>query len=75
VEQADRYQNNIIAAIAELAQGTRTGHPIDIRDGYFKHAVGSHFVFYRQSESNFDGIRVLHRRMDAPSHLQCRMDG
>jgi toxin ParE1/3/4 len=69
LEQAERYQNDVMAAIAELARGTRTGRPIGIRTGYFKYPVGSHFVFYRQSDSSLDVIRVLHQRMDAPAYL------
>ena len=69
LEQADRYQNDVMAAIAELAQGTRTGRPVGIREGYFKYAAGSHFIFYRQSDSSLDVIRVLHQRMEAPAHL------
>ena len=40
LEQADRYQNDILAAIAELAHGLRTGRPVDIREGYFKSPAG-----------------------------------
>jgi toxin ParE1/3/4 len=69
LEQADRYQNDIMAAIADLAHGTRTGRPIGIRERYFKYAVGSHFVFYCQSDLSLDVIRVLHQRMDAPAYL------
>jgi toxin ParE1/3/4 len=69
LEQADRYQNDIMAAIAALARGTRTGRPVDIREGYFKYATGLHFVFYQQSDSSLDVFRVLHRRMNASAHL------
>ena len=37
LEQADRYQNDILAPIAELAHGLRTGRPVDIREGYFEY--------------------------------------
>ena len=69
LQQADRYQNEIMAAIEALAHGIKTGRPVDIREGYFKYAAGSHFVFYRQSDSSLDVIRILHQRMDTEAHL------
>ena len=69
LEQADRYQNNIMGTIGDLAQGVRTGRPVDVREGYFKYQVGSHLVFYRLSGSSLDVIRVLHQRMDIAAHL------
>lgn len=69
IEQADRYQTQIIAAIEALADGKKTGRPVTVREGYYKYPVGSHVVFYRQSSSSLDVIRVLHQRMDVSSHL------
>lgn len=68
-EQADRYQDQIIAAIEALAAGDRIGRPVAVREGCLKYAVGSHFVFHRLSASSLDVIRVLHQRMDVSSHL------
>jgi len=68
-EQADRYQNQIIATIKELANGKKTGRPVPVREGYYKYAVGSHYVFYRVSGASLDVIRILHQRMDVASHL------
>jgi toxin ParE1/3/4 len=69
LEQADRYQNDIMAAIAALAKGTKTGRQVDIRAGYLKYLAGSHYVFYRQSDLNLDVIRILHQSMDVSAHL------
>ena len=71
-EQADRYHNQIMAAIEGLVNGSRQGRPIDdIRPGYRKLAVASHFLFYRITDAGLiDIIRVLHQRMDAASRLQ-----
>ena len=69
LEQADRYQNEIIVAIVGLAYGSMSGRPVDVREGYFKYPVGAHVVFYLQSESSLDVIRILHQRMDAPTRL------
>lgn len=68
-EQADRYHGQIIAAIEGLAAGVKTGRPATVREGYFKYPVGSHFVFFRQSDSSLDVIRILHQRMDVAAQL------
>jgi toxin ParE1/3/4 len=70
VEQADRYQNQIIAAIEGMADGSKTGQPVPVRKGYYKYRAGSHFVFYRVSDASLDVIRILHQRMDIASRLQ-----
>jgi toxin ParE1/3/4 len=71
-EQADRYHNQIMAAIGGLAEGGTEGRAIDdIRPGYRKRAVVSHFLFYRITDAGLiDVIRILHQRMDIPSRLQ-----
>ena len=69
LEQADAYHADIVAAFKGLAAGAKVGRPIDVRDGYYKYAVGSHLVFYRQSDFNLDIIRILHQRMDTSAHL------
>ena len=69
LEQADSYHADIVAAFEELAAGVKVGHAVDVRDGYFNYAVGSHFVFYRQSDSSRAVVRILHQRMDPAAHL------
>jgi toxin ParE1/3/4 len=69
LEQADQYHHDLIATIEALADGRKVGRPADIREGYFKRAVGRHLVFYRQSDSTLDVIRILHQRMDVERHL------
>ncbi|MCR4377561.1 MAG: type II toxin-antitoxin system RelE/ParE family toxin [Rhodospirillales bacterium] len=69
LKQADRYHNAIVEAFEDLAAGDKTGRPVDIREGYFKHAVGAHLVFYRFDEAGLVVIRVLHQRMDVGRHL------
>jgi toxin ParE1/3/4 len=70
-EQADRYHNQIMAAVEGLAGGSKQGRAIDdIRPGYRKLAVASHFLFYRIADAGMiDIIRILHQRMDAASRL------
>lgn len=71
-DQAERYTGEIINACRELADARRQGRAIDdVRKGYFKSAVGSHFLIYRlTSDGTFDIVRILHQRMDIPERLQ-----
>lgn len=71
VEQADRYILAIRDACAALADGGRQGRAIDdIRSGYRKLTVLSHFVFYRITGTGLvDVIRILYQRMDVTGHL------
>ena len=68
-EQAERYHRGIVAVMEELAAGAKSGRPIDIREGYFKYPVGSHFVFFQQSDEGIAVIRILHQSMDTDRHL------
>ncbi|MCY4303314.1 MAG: type II toxin-antitoxin system RelE/ParE family toxin [Aestuariivita sp.] len=69
LNQANRYYDQIMDTIEELASGQKQGRKVDIRDGYLKYAVGRHLVFFRCSDGMTDVIRVLHRSMDAALHL------
>jgi len=69
-KQADQYHADLIVAIKRLARGERTGRNVDeLRSGYLKYAVGQHVLFYRLSTHHLDVIRILHQRMDIPTHL------
>jgi toxin ParE1/3/4 len=48
-----------------------TGRAInDIRDGYFKLSVGSHFLCYRLTDTGvLEVVRILHQRMDIAGRL------
>ncbi|MGG1948880.1 type II toxin-antitoxin system RelE/ParE family toxin [Trinickia sp. NRRL B-1857] len=69
IDQADRYHRDLVATMAALAQGDKTGRVCTVRDGYLQYAVGSHIVFYRETETTRDVSRVLHQRMDVDRHL------
>lgn len=69
LKQADHYHNAIVEAFEDLAVGDKTGHPVDIREGYFKYPVGAHLVFYRFNETGLVIIRILHQRMDVGRYL------
>lgn len=70
-DQAEKYTGDIKAACEGLASGQRTGQAVDdIRAGYRKIAVGSHFIFFRaRRDGAVEIVRILHQRMDIPSHL------
>ena len=68
-EQADSHFRTLLATFEGLAVGTKTGRPVEIREGYLKYNVGSHIVFYRRAGQTTDIIRILHQRMDIGRHL------
>lgn len=68
-EQAESYHAGIVAVFEGLAAGSKQGRPSDVREGYFKYAVGSHLVFYRHFQGGIDIVRILHQRMDVTLHL------
>ena len=67
--QADTYHRSIIAIVEALAEGTRTGRQTELRAGLLKHPAGRHMVYYRQTETGIDVIRILHQSMDIDRHL------
>jgi toxin ParE1/3/4 len=72
VEQAERYVRELTTACQGLADQRLTGRTIDdVRAGYSKLAVGSHFLFYRRTDSGLiDVVRILHQRMDIPERMK-----
>jgi toxin ParE1/3/4 len=73
-DPAESYVLGIRTACEALASGLRRGRSAeDIRPGYCKLAVGSHFPFYRTTDDGLvDVIRILHQRMDVPAHFERR---
>ena len=69
VQQAEIYHTTIISAFESLAHGQRMGRISDVREGYFKYAIGLHMIYFKQSDLSIDIIRVLHQRMDVSRHL------
>jgi len=67
--QADHYHCDLIATMEALARGEKVGRTCVVRDGYFRYAVNSHVVFYRETDYTLDVIRILHQRMDIERHL------
>lgn len=71
-EQADRYFNLIIDEIENISNDPSSGKDYsDIREGYFRSRVKSHFIFYRINSKKkvVEIIRILHQQMDIVSRL------
>jgi toxin ParE1/3/4 len=69
-DQRNRYLSRRDEAFHLLAQEPDRGRPCDeIRQGYRKHHVGRHMIFYRQAGPDIEIIRILHERMDMDSRL------
>ena len=66
---ADRTHPAIVDAAGDLETGATAARAVEIGAGYLKYAVGSHVIFYRQTDAGIDVIRILHQRMDVPSRL------
>jgi toxin ParE1/3/4 len=72
IEQADRYIELIIDEIEYLSEKPNTGKDYsEVRKGYFRSKVKSHFIFYRinSKEELIEIIRILHQQMDIDNRL------
>ncbi len=72
LEQADYYYELIMDEIEYLAENPKSGDDYSqIRKGYFRSRVKSHFIFYRINikEQVVEIIRILHQQMDIESRL------
>jgi len=69
VRQAERYLDDLEAALTDLAARRRIGHARpDVGADYLTLIVGSHLVIYRQAGGLWIA-RILHAAMDIPRHL------
>lgn len=72
LEQADYYYDLLMDEIEYLAENPKNGMDFSqIRKGYFRSRVKSHFIFYRISTKSdeIEIIRILHQQMDIDSQL------
>lgn len=72
LEQADRYFELIMDEIEYIAGNPASGKDfIDVRKGYLKTRIKSHFIFYKVNKklNEVEVIRVLHQRMDIENRL------
>jgi toxin ParE1/3/4 len=71
VVQADRYILDIRDTCSALASGEQKARSMqDIRKGYFKASVGSHFIVFRYDGPDIIVVRILHQRMDVAARLK-----
>lgn len=70
-EQRNIYLARLDTCFSTIAKDPDIGLACDyIRNGYRKYHVGRHLIFYRQTESDIQIIRILHDQMDVESHLR-----
>ena len=67
--QASLYLDLVLAALDGLADGSRIGVRSDVRPHLLRANVRSHTIFYRQSDTSVDIVRVLHQSMDVRRRL------
>jgi toxin ParE1/3/4 len=72
LDKAEQYGEKLLDTFDFLAGNPLAGQPVQhTRDGYRKHLVGSHIIYYRLGISAcVEIIRILHQRMDTERHLQ-----
>ncbi len=69
-EQADKYLDEIDAALHSLAKNPELGVKRDyVRDGYRVLLVNRHAIYYTIATDTIHVIRVLHGQMDPDRHL------
>ena len=69
-EQRNKYLSKLDASFQMLVYEPKLGRACDeIRQGYRKHHVGHHLIFYRLKASRIEIIRILHDSMDVDSHI------
>ncbi|MFT4157670.1 MAG: type II toxin-antitoxin system RelE/ParE family toxin [Microbacterium sp.] len=69
-EQAETYVMEIRSAIERISVRPDRGRDCSgIREGYRRYAIGSHLVFYVETEGGVDVVRILHQRMDPTRHF------
>lgn len=70
IDQADRYIEQVTAVLAELAKSPELAQACDdIREGYRRHIVERHAIYFRVSSYGIAIVRILHERMDVLRHI------
>lgn len=73
LEQADYYFDLILNEIEHVSCHPDSGQDCnEIRKGYLKTRVKSHFIFYKinTKKKTVEIIRILHQQMDIKSHFK-----
>lgn len=72
-EWGERQAITYVQSLRDMCQTLSTeffvSRPADVREGYFKTAVGSHFIYFTQTETTITVVRILHKRMYVERHL------
>jgi toxin ParE1/3/4 len=69
-ERAEQYLRALNQAFETLAGKPRLGRLYDeVHEGLRVYPSGRHLIFFFATEDGIDVVRVLHERMDIPSHL------
>ncbi len=72
LEQADYYYDLLMDEIEYLSENPKNGQDFSqVRKGYFRSRVKSHFIFYRINikSDQLEIIRILHQQMDINAQL------
>jgi toxin ParE1/3/4 len=68
--QANKYYNEIFAAIDKICENSDTGKPIDeIKKGHRRINVKSHMIIYKVKGKTIYIDRILHQKMDIEKQL------
>jgi toxin ParE1/3/4 len=69
-EQARKYNQKLKSGLTSIRQNPRLGRPHpQLPPQYKVYHVGRHFIVYTVKATNIEIVRVLHDRMDLPSHI------
>jgi toxin ParE1/3/4 len=69
-EQAEKYVHQVAAHCHALASGRRLGVACDyVRQDYHKSIINKHVVYYRNSKTGVEIVRILHEHMDVDRQL------
>ena len=71
LEQRNIYLKRLDESFRTIAREPKIGAACEhIRKGYRKYHVGRHLVFYFQTETHIQIVRILHERMDVEKHIE-----
>ncbi len=69
-EQAEHYVRTLSRAFELLVEKPELGRLYDeVYKGLRVYPSGRHLIFYFATDDGIEVVRVLHERMDIPSHL------
>lgn len=66
-----RYYESLLGCFTMLGENPNLGRSVhELAEGLRRFEHQSHIVFYEPQETNILIVRVLHKRMDPPQHLE-----